>query len=155
MAEPASGGERKPIAIGCDHAGLALKTAIRAALEQRGELVHDVGTHSEASCDYPDFAHEVAKGVADGRYRLGLLVCGTGIGMAIAANRHRGVRAVVCGESFSAKMSRSHNDANVLCIGARVTGPGLALDIVDTFLRTAFEGGRHKGRVEKIEPGAA
>jgi len=152
MAEPNSGGSR-PIGIGCDHAGLALKNALRTALEQRGELLHDVGTHSEASCDYPDFAHAIASGVASGSFRLGLLVCGTGVGMAIAANRHPGVRAVVCGETFTAKMSRSHNDANVLCLGARVIGTGVALDIVDVFLATAFEGGRHGGRVAKIEPG--
>jgi len=151
MAEQERGAERRAIAIGCDHAGLALKNALRTALEQRGELVQDVGTYSEASCDYPDFAHAVASGVASGRYRFGLLVCGTGVGMAIAANRHPGVRAVVCGESFSAKMSRSHNDANVLCLGARVIGPGVALEILDVFLATAFEGGRHAARVGKIE----
>ena len=150
MAEPERG-ERKPIAIGCDHAGLGLKNALRSALEQRGEVIHDVGTFAETSCDYPDFAHLVASGVASGEYRLGLLVCGTGTGMAIAANRHRGVRAAVCGESFSAKMARSHNDANVLCLGARVVGPGLALEILEAFLTTAFEGGRHGRRVDKIE----
>jgi ribose 5-phosphate isomerase B len=154
MAEP-GGGEaqpaQQPIAIGCDHAGLALKNALRTALEQRGEAIYDVGTYAEASCDYPDFAHMVASGVAGGRYRMGLLVCGTGIGMAIAANRHPGVRATVCAESFSAKMARSHNDANVLCLGARVIGPGLALDIVEAFLSTPFEGGRHTRRVDKIE----
>lgn len=145
------GGERLPIAIGCDHAGLALKTALRTALEQRGEAIYDVGTYAEASCDYPDFAHMVASGVASGRYRMGLLVCGTGTGMAISANRHRGVRAAVCGESFSAKMARAHNDANVLCLGARVVGPGLALEILEAFLSTPFEGGRHGRRVDKIE----
>jgi ribose 5-phosphate isomerase B len=150
MVEPETGGP-KPIAIGCDHAGLALKNALRTALEQRGESVYDVGTYAEASCDYPDFAHLVASGVASGRYRLGLLVCGTGIGMCCAANRHSGIRAAVCGESFSAKMARAHNDANVLCLGARVVGHGLALDILDAFLSTSFEGGRHLRRVDKIE----
>jgi ribose 5-phosphate isomerase B len=150
MADP-QGGEQKPIAIGCDHAGLALKNALRTALEQRGEAVYDVGTYAEASCDYPDFAHMVADGVASGRYRMGLLVCGTGIGMQMAANRHPGVRATTCAESFSAKMARSHNDANVLCLGARVIGPGLALDILEAFLATPFDGGRHTRRVDKIE----
>ena len=150
MAET-SGAGRKPIAIGCDHAGLALKNALRTALEQRGEAIHDVGTHSEASCDYPDFAHRVAAGIASGQFRMGLLVCGTGTGMAMSANRHAGVRAAVCGESLSAKMARAHNDANVLCLGARLVGPGLALDILEAFLSTPFEGGRHARRVDKIE----
>lgn len=153
MAEPGAGrrDEQKPIALGCDHAGLALKNALRTALEQRGDAVYDAGTYTEASCDYPDFAHEVATGVASGRYRFGLLVCGTGTGMAMAANRHAGVRAAVCAESFSAKMARSHNDANVLCLGARVIGPGLALEVLEAFLSTPFEGGRHARRVDKIE----
>lgn len=155
MVEPdlsaADSREPLPIAIGCDHAGLALKNALRTALELRGEVLYDVGTYAEASCDYPDFAHMVASGVASGRYRLGLLVCGTGIGMCCAANRHPGVRAAVCAESFSAKMARAHNDANVLCLGSRVIGPGLALEVLEAFLSTAFEGGRHARRVDKIE----
>ena len=140
-----------PIAIGCDHAALELKLQLRAVLEQRGERVHDVGTHDEASCDYPDFAHMLAKGVASGTYDRGVLVCGTGIGMSISANRHRGVRAAVCSDTFSARMTRMHNDANVICVGSRVVGAGLARDIVELFLKTEFEGGRHQKRIDKID----
>ena len=139
------------IGIGSDHAGLELKQALVKELAQRGVTVRDFGTTSTASCDYPDFAHALAQAVERGELERGLLVCGTGVGMSIAANRHRGVRAVVCSEPFSARMARQHNDANVLCIGARVVGAGTALDIVDAFLNAAFEGGRHAGRVAKID----
>ena len=141
----------RPIALGSDHAGLALKRELRAVLEKRGETVVDVGCTSEESCDYPDFAHAVAKGLADGRYRLGVLVCGTGIGMSMAANRHRGVRAALCTEALAARMSREHNDANLLCIGARIVGPGLAQAILEAFLDARFEGGRHERRVKKLD----
>lgn len=140
------------VVIGSDHAGLSLKPALIRALEARGADVEDVGTHTAASVDYPDFAHNVALRVAKGSARLGVLVCGSGVGMSIAANRHAGVRAVVCSEPYSARMARAHNDANVLCLGARVVGEGLAIDILDAFLGGAFEGGRHQGRVTKIEP---
>jgi ribose 5-phosphate isomerase B len=144
-----AGGQR--IAIGSDHAGLALKRELAAVLEERGLEVHDVGTNEESSCDYPDFAHAVAARVESGEADLGLLVCGTGVGMSIAANRHPRVRAVVCSECFSARMAREHNDANVLCVGQRVVGPGLARDILAAFLDAKFEGGRHQRRVDKID----
>ncbi len=142
----------KPIAIASDHAGFALKEALKLALGRWGVAFEDLGTHDEKSTDYPDYAHRVASGVADGRYRFGVLVCGTGYGMCMTANRHRGVRAATCTESFGARATRSHNDANVLCLGSRITGPGVAEDVLKTFLDTAFEGGRHANRVTKIEP---
>ena len=136
--------------VGCDHAALELKRAIVARLEERGHDVVDLGTHDTKSVDYPSFAHQVARRVMFGGAR-GILVCGTGIGMSIAANRHRGVRAALCHDVFSAKATREHNDANVLCLGARVVGRGLALAIVDAFDSTEFEGGRHQRRVDLIE----
>lgn len=139
------------IAVASDHAGLILKTAIVAALEERGHEVLDLGTDGTASVDYPDFAHAVAEKVVAGEAPLGVLVCGSGIGMSLSANRHAGVRAVVCSDTFSARMARMHNDANVLCVGERVVGGGLALDILDAFLGASFEGGRHARRVGKIE----
>jgi ribose 5-phosphate isomerase B len=143
--------EARPIALGSDHAGLVLKRELLAVLQRRGEAVVDLGCDSEQSCDYPDFGHAVAKGVAEGRYRLGVLVCGTGIGMSIAANRHPGVRAALCTEALAARMSREHNDANVLCMGARIVGPGLAAAILEAFLDGRFEGGRHERRVSKLD----
>lgn len=140
------------IAFGCDHAGFPLKAELLEALTASGHEVIDLGaTSATQSVDYPDFAHEVAKRVASREVELGVLVCGSGIGMSIAANRHRGVRAVVCSEAYSATMSRLHNDANVLCFGARVVGPGVAHALIDAFLATSFEGGRHQKRVSKIE----
>lgn len=139
------------ISIGADHAGFALKSEIKADLQAAGHAITDVGTSSTASCDYPDFAHRLAEGVARDK-AVGILVCGTGTGMAMAANRHRGIRAVACSEPYSARMARQHNDANVLCIGARVVGTGLALEIVKAFLGASFEGGRHAPRVAKIDP---
>jgi ribose 5-phosphate isomerase B len=141
----------RPLAVASDHAGLALKESLKAVLTRLGVAFDDLGTHSEASTDYPDYAHAVASGVASGRYGRGLLVCGSGIGMSMAANRHRGVRAALCTEAYAARMSRMHNDANVLCLGARIVGPGLAEEILQTFLSTAFEGGRHLTRVNKID----
>jgi ribose 5-phosphate isomerase B len=140
------------LALGADHAGFALKEQLKPLLAQLGRAFEDLGTHDERSCDYPDFAHAVAGGVAQGRYALGLLVCGTGIGMSIAANRHPGVRAALCSEPFSARMARAHNDANLLCLGARVVGLGLAQEIVRAFLAADFEAGRHAARVAKLEP---
>ncbi len=139
------------IIVGSDHAGLPLKRALLEGLDARGVSYEDVGTHDESSCDYPDFAHRVARAVASGEAPLGLLVCGSGVGMSIAANRHEGVRAVVCSEAYSAAMARKHNDANVLCLGARVVGVGLAESILEAFLEAEFEGGRHARRVAKIE----
>lgn len=136
--------------FGSDHAGLDLKNALVARAKARGLEVVDLGTHAAASTDYPDYAHEVARRVAAGEGR-GVLVCGTGIGMSIAANRHPGVRAALCAEPFGARMTRLHNDANVLCLGARITGPGLAEEIFDVFVDTPFEGGRHARRVTKID----
>lgn len=146
----AMGGRR--IAMGSDHAGFDLKEELERALVDRGYPVTDQGTHDVGSTDYPDYAHPVARAVVEGEADLGILVCGTGIGMAMAANRHRGVRAAVCSEPFSARMARAHNDANVLCIGARVVGAGLALEMLEAFLSTDFEGGRHNRRVGKIDP---
>jgi len=139
------------LAIGCDHAGLVLKRQLLPLLTRLQCVVEDFGTHTDASIDYPDYAHVVARAVAEGRFALGLLICGSGLGMSMAANRHAGVRAALCGEAYSARMARQHNDANLLCLGARVIGLGAAEEIVETFLRTHFEGGRHAGRVAKIE----
>ena len=139
------------ILVGGDHAGLPLKRQLVSFLAARGLEVEDTGTHTEDSVDYPDFAHRVARGVVAGEAPLGLLVCGSGVGVSIAANRHPGVRAVVCSEPYSAAMARRHNDANVLCLGARVVAVGLAESILVAFLEAEFEGGRHAGRVAKIE----
>jgi ribose 5-phosphate isomerase B len=119
-------------------------------LKARGQPFDDLGTDALESVDYPDFAAAVAEGIADGRYRLGILVCGTGIGMSIAANKFAGVRAAVCRGEFEARLARAHNDANVLCLGGRVTGPGVAVAAVDVFLAAEFEGGRHARRISKI-----
>jgi ribose 5-phosphate isomerase B len=139
------------LAAASDHAGFPLKNHLVAWLSARGHEVIDLGTHSAESTDYPDFAHEVARRIASGEIERGLLVCGTGIGMSIAANRHAGVRAARCLSEYDARMARAHNDANVLALGERVTGTGLAEAILETFLATAFEGGRHARRVDRIE----
>lgn len=139
------------VAVGSDHAGFELKADVVAAIEGRGDTVLDVGTSDTASCDYPDFAHAAAEAILAGRAALGVLVCGSGVGMSIAANRHPGIRAVVCSETFSARAARQHNEANVLCFGARVVGKGVARDLVEAFLDAEYEGGRHARRVEKIE----
>ncbi len=139
------------IAVGSDHAGFTLKNLVKEHLIQLGYEVEDVGTHSEESCDYPDFAIEVARRVASGRSDLGILICGTGIGMGIVANKVPGVRAAVCHDAYTARMSRAHNAANVLCMGARVLGIGVAMDVVQTFIETPFsEAERHRRRVAKI-----
>ena len=138
------------IAIASDHAGFELKEILKTELAKRGLKSVDFGPERNASCDYPDFAHAVALGIANGEVQLAVLVCGTGVGMSITANRHPSVRAVVCSEPLSARMARQHNDANVLCLGARVIGAGTAADIVDSFLNASFEGGRHAMRVAKI-----
>jgi ribose 5-phosphate isomerase B len=142
----------KPTGIACDHAGLDLKRALMTELERRGIVVRDFGTTTSDSCDYPDFAHAVGRSIDVGEIERAILICGTGVGMSITANRHAAVRAVVCSEPLSARMARQHNDANVLCIGARVVGTGTAIDIVDAFLSATFEGGRHAARVAKINP---
>ena len=138
------------IALACDHAALQLKEEIKKHLEQKGLQYKDFGTFTADSCDYPDFAYPVAKSVADGECDRGILVCGTGIGMSICANKVKGVRCALCGDCFSAEATRRHNDANILAMGARVIGTGLALKIVDAFLDTPFEGGRHQRRIDKI-----
>ena len=141
------------IALGADHGGVALKGAIHEVLLGLGHGVEDLGTDGDASVDYPDFAHAVAQRILDGHADRGILVCGTGQGMAMAANKNAGVRAGAVSDVFSARMIRAHNDAQILCLGARVVGPGLALSIVAAFLDQEFEGGRHERRVGKFEPG--
>lgn len=138
------------LVIASDHAGLELKQELLEVARERGLTIEDLGTYTGESVDYPDFASEVAQRVANGDAARGVLICGTGIGMSIVANKHRGVRAALCRSEFEARMSRAHNDANVLCMGQRVTGPGLARAIFEAFLDTAFEGGRHERRVKKI-----
>jgi len=139
------------IVIASDHAGVDLKTRIVELIDEAGHDVRDLGPEDTTSVDYPDFAHAVAEAVAANEAELGILICGTGIGMSLAANRHSQVRAALCHDAFTAEMARRHNDANVLCIGARSTGPGVAEQMVRIFLETSFEGGRHQRRVEKIE----
>jgi ribose 5-phosphate isomerase B len=139
------------ILIASDHAGFELKRKVRAYMEARGLAVCDLGVDSEASVDYPDFAHRLAAGISADEGELGILICGTGIGMSMTANRHPGVRAALCHDAYTAEMARRHNDANVLCLGGRVLGAGVAEQVVDVFLGTPFEGGRHQRRVGKIE----
>ncbi|HIQ05198.1 MAG TPA: ribose 5-phosphate isomerase B [Anaerolineae bacterium] len=136
--------------MGSDHAGFSLKQEVVAWLEAQGYEVSDLGIDSLESVDYPDFARPVAEAVAAGKADRGILICGTGIGMSMTANKVPGIRAALCTDPYMARMSRLHNDANVLCMGGRVVGVGLALDIVETWLATEFEGGRHARRVGKI-----
>ncbi|APM41010.1 ribose 5-phosphate isomerase B [Clostridium kluyveri] len=138
------------IALGSDHAGFPLKKEIIEHLRNKGLEFEDFGTFSEESCDYPDYALKVGEQVVNKNYDFGILVCGTGIGISIAANKIPGVRAALCGDTFSAHACREHNNANILAIGQRVVGVGLALDIVDNFLFTEFQGGRHQKRIDKI-----
>lgn len=138
------------IALGCDHGGFKLKEEIKAYLEENEIDYKDFGVYEEKSVDYPDKAFEVCEKVADGTYEKAILICGTGIGISIAANKVKGIRAALCSDCFSAKYTRLHNDANVLCMGGRTMGPGLGVMIVDIFLNTGFEGGRHKVRIDKI-----
>ncbi len=142
--------ENMTVVIGCDHAGFSLKQKVVEHLKSRGINVMDVGTHTTESCNYVDFAHAVCEAVVSGRAERGILVCGTGIGMSMAANKHTGIRAAACENTFSARMTRLHNDANVLCIGERVIGHGLACDMVDLFVDTEFLGGRHAARVQAL-----
>ena len=139
------------IVIASDHAGVDLKTRLVELIGEAGHEIRDLGPADTSSVDYPDFAHAVARALTTGEAERGILICGTGIGMSLAANRHTEVRAALCHDAFTAEMARRHNDANVLCIGARSTGPGVAEQIVQIFLETPFEGGRHQRRVEKIE----
>jgi len=141
------------IVIASDHAGVELKAQLVAAARAAGHEIADLGPTDTSSVDYPDFAHRVAAAVAAGEAERGVLICGTGIGMSITANRHPGVRAALCHDAFTAEMARRHNDANVLCLGARVTGAGVAEQVLTVFLATGFEGGRHRRRVARIECG--
>lgn len=138
------------LVIGADHAGFKLKELIKAHLKEKGFDIEDVGTFSEDSVDYPDFAEKVASEVAGGRGELGILVCGTGIGVSIAANKTLGIRAANCSTIFEAKMARAHNNANIICVGSRVVGDAHAIAIVEAFLSEKFEGGRHQRRLDRI-----
>lgn len=140
----------KVIAIACDHAGVALKTLLIEELQKLGKEILDLGTNSDASVDYPDFANAVAKALSEKKASKAVLICGSGIGISIAANRHRHIRAALCSEPVSARLSRQHNDANVICFGARTIGSEIARECVKVFLNTEFEGGRHQGRVDKM-----
>ncbi len=138
------------LAIASDHGGFALKQEIMAHLREQGVAFEDLGTYTEESCDYPVYAEKLGRAVAAGEYERGILLCGTGVGISIAANKIRGIRAALCSDCFSAEYARRHNDANVLALGGRVLGPELAKRIVDTFLAADFEGGRHARRVAEI-----
>ena len=139
------------IALGCDHGGYELKQEIIKYLEENNLPFKDFGCYDNSSVDYPIYARKVTDAITHGECDKGILICGTGIGMSIAANKVRGIRAALCGDTYSARVSRAHNNANILCLGERVIGEHLALDIVDIWLKTGFEGGRHKRRVDIIE----
>ena len=140
------------IVIGSDHGGFDLKETVKATLDASEEYsVTDIGVFSSQSSDYPKIAHQLAQAVARGEYRRGILICGSGVGMSVVANRYKGVRAALCHNLYAAKMSRLHNNANVLVMGGRVTGVDLSLEIMNVFLNTEFEGGRHQRRVDQID----
>jgi ribose 5-phosphate isomerase B len=141
-----------PVALGSDHAGVALKATLREALDAAGHPTLDLGTLGPESVDYPDFADAVARAVLAGQARFGVLVCGTGIGISIAANRHAGIRCALVHDTTTARLCREHNDANVLALGARIVGAEVALDALRAFLATPFGGGRHERRVRKLSP---
>ncbi|MBX6375719.1 MAG: ribose 5-phosphate isomerase B [Acetobacteraceae bacterium] len=141
-----------PIALGADHAGVGLKATLREALRAAGHPVLDLGTEGEASVDYPDFARAVCAAVTEGRARFGVLVCGTGIGISIAANRDPAIRCALVHDATAARLTRAHNDANVIAFGARLIGTEVALDALRVFLSTPYEGGRHNRRVAKLSP---
>jgi ribose 5-phosphate isomerase B len=138
------------IAIGGDHAGFQLKEIIKSKLEFEGYFLEDFGPFSDQSVDYPDFVHPVANSVENGEYNFGILICGSGNGVAMTANKHKGIRAAVCWNEMLAKLARAHNDANILCLAGRFLDDELAMEIVDTFLKTDFDGGRHIKRIKKI-----
>lgn len=140
----------KPVALAADHGGVELKNAVKAHLDECGIAYVDYGTNSAASVDYPDMALPACDAVVSGECSKALLFCGTGVGMSMAANKVRGIRACCCSDSFSCEYTRRHNDANALCLGGRVVGPGLACQLVDLFLATEFEGGRHSRRIAKL-----
>ena len=135
------------IVLGCDHAGVEIKDAVIAHIKSKGHEVVEVGTYTTDSCHYPIYASAACKKILEGECELGILICGTGIGMSIAANKHKGIRAACCSDTFSARLTRMHNDANVLCFGERVVGYGLACDLVDNFIEAEFEGMQHADRV--------
>jgi len=140
------------IIIGSDHAGFELKEKCKAYLKNElGKEVEDIGVYDTRSSDYPDIGHRLAEEIANGNYKMGILICGTGIGMSMVANRYKGVRAALCHDLYTARYSRLHNDANILVMGGRVIGDGLAFEMVRVFLETPFEGGRHRRRIEKID----
>lgn len=138
------------IAVGCDHGGLEHKNAIAEHLKSEGFVVEDFGIYENKSVDYPEIALKVANSIKNGENELGILVCGTGIGMSLAANKVNGIRAAACSEHFSAKYTRLHNNSNILCLGGRVIGIGTALELCDIFVNTEFEGGRHQRRIDMI-----
>ncbi|MBO5262375.1 MAG: ribose 5-phosphate isomerase B [Clostridia bacterium] len=140
----------KPILVACDHAALEMKKEVINHLENQGYTCVDFGTHTSDSCNYPDYAEKVCTAINDGEGDMGILICGTGIGMSMAANKCEGIRAALCSDTFSARFTRLHNNANVLCMGARTIGAGLACDIADVFVKTGFEGGRHQTRVDMV-----
>lgn len=144
-----------PVALGGDHAGVELRATLRAAMEAAGHPVLDLGTHTADSVDYPDYARRVTRAVASGEARFGVLVCGTGIGVSIAANRDPAIRCALVHDATTARLTRQHNDANVLALGARVVGPEVALDALRAFLTTPYEGGRHERRVAMLSPDRA
>ncbi|MBC2579595.1 ribose 5-phosphate isomerase B [Clostridium sp. DJ247] len=139
------------IALGCDHGGYELKEEIKKHLEEKGIKYNDYGTHSKESVDYPKFSLKVAESVANGESNYGIICCGTGIGVSIVANKVPGIRAAVVGDVFSAKATKEHNNTNVVCLGARVTGGGLALLIIDEWLNAKFQGGRHQNRLDQLD----
>ena len=141
----------KIIVLASDHGGFELKESIKAHLTERGIRYIDLGTNSSASVDYPDYAHKLCRSLQSGEADLGILCCGTGIGMSMAANKHKGIRAACCSDTCSARFTRMHNNANVLCLGGRVVGAGLACDMVDLFIDTEYEGGRHDRRVAMVD----
>ena len=139
------------IVIGCDHAATELKEIVKKHIEEKGYEICDVGTYTSDSCHYPVYAHAACEKILSGECELGILICGTGIGMSMAANKHKGIRAACCSDTFSARLTREHNDANMLCFGARVVGAGLALDLVDAFLGAEYLGnGNHVVRVAML-----
>ncbi len=139
------------IAIGNDHAGVEYKFILKEFLEKQGHEVINLGTDEHASCDYPDYAAKVAKAITSGEAERGVLICGTGVGMSIAANKHKGIRASLCGDTYTAEFTRRHNDSNVLVLGARVIGVEIMLSVAKVYFSTEFEGGRHQRRVDKLE----
>jgi len=137
--------------IGTDHAGIALKNWTVELLQSKGHEVHDFGPYTTERVDYPDYAHKVATAVLEDKDAQGILICGSGIGMSMAANRHKGIRAALCHDAYTATVARGHNDANILCFGERIVGKGVAESIIDAWIAGSFEGDRHVARVEKIE----